>query len=118
MPEGVLLIHISTRHMDLLPVIDRIAAELKLTAFLRRDAEVSAMERAEGREPSTWAILARQPHRLASFRNDSRVAIAEWRSPKANCGPTTTLYPSGAALVKSASRGLRDGVAVPLIAHY
>jgi hypothetical protein len=46
------------------------------------------------------------------------VAIAEWRSPKANCGPTTTLYPSGAALVKSASRGLRDGVAVPLIAHY
>ena len=72
MPEGVLLIHISNRHMDLVPVVDRIAAELKLTAFLRRDAEVSAMERAEGREPSTWAILARQPHRLASFRNDSR----------------------------------------------
>jgi hypothetical protein len=72
MPEGVLLIHISNRHMDLVPVIDRIAAELKLTAFLRRDAEVSAMERAEGREPSTWAILARQPHRLASFRNNSR----------------------------------------------
>ena len=36
MPEGVLLFHISNRHMDLVPVVDRIAAELKLTAFLRQ----------------------------------------------------------------------------------
>jgi hypothetical protein len=72
MPEGVLLFHISNRHMDLVPVVDRIAAELKLTAFLRRDAEVTDAERAQGRQPSTWAILARQPKRLAPFRNDSR----------------------------------------------
>ena len=72
MPEGVLLFHISNRHMDLVPVVDRIAAELKLTAFLRRDAEVSEIERAQGRQPSTWAILAREPKRLAPFRNDSK----------------------------------------------
>jgi hypothetical protein len=72
MPEGVLLFHISNRHMDLVPVVDRIATELKLTAYLRHDAEISDMERAQGREPSTWAILARQPKRLAPFRNDSR----------------------------------------------
>jgi hypothetical protein len=72
MPEGVLLFHISNRHMDLVPVVDRVAAELKLTAFLRHDAQISDMERAQGRDPSTWAILARQPERLAPFRKDSR----------------------------------------------
>ena len=72
MPEGVLLFHISNRHMDLAPVVDRIAAELKLTAFLRRDAEVSEIEQAQGRQPSTWAILARQPKRLAPFRTDPK----------------------------------------------
>jgi hypothetical protein len=71
-PDGVLLFHISNRHMDLVPVVDRIAAELKLTAFLRHDAEISGMEQAQGRQPSTWAILARQPKRLAPFRNDSK----------------------------------------------
>ena len=71
-PDGVLLFHISNRYMDLVPVVDRIAAELKLTAFLRHDAEISEMERAQGREPSTWAILARQPKRLEPFRNDSK----------------------------------------------
>lgn len=70
-PDGVLLFHISNRHMDLVPVVDRIAAELKLTAFLRHDIEVSDVERAEGRQPSTWAILARQPRLLERFRNDS-----------------------------------------------
>ena len=72
MPDGVLLFHISNRHMDLVPVVDRIAAELKLTAFLRHDAEISRMEQAQGRQPSTWAILARQPERLARFRKDSK----------------------------------------------
>jgi hypothetical protein len=70
-PDGVLLFHISNRYMDLVPVVDRVAAELKLTAFLRHDVEVSDLELAEGRQPSTWAILARQPSLLAPFGNDS-----------------------------------------------
>jgi hypothetical protein len=69
-PDGVLLFHISNRHMDLVPVVDRVAAELKLTAFLRHDVGVSDLERAEGRQPSTWVVLARQPKRLAPFRKD------------------------------------------------
>jgi hypothetical protein len=70
-PDGVLLFHISNRYMDLVPVVDRLAAELKLTAFLRHDAELSDVERSEGREPSTWAIVAPRPERLASFHNKS-----------------------------------------------
>lgn len=72
MRKGVLLFHISNRHMDLAPVVDRIAAELKLTAFLRNDTELSEMERTQGRQPSTWAILAREPERLAPFRNNPK----------------------------------------------
>jgi hypothetical protein len=70
-PDGALLFHISNRHMNLAPVVDRVAAELKLTAFLRHDGEVSDVEQAEGRQPSTWAILARQPSVLDPFRNHS-----------------------------------------------
>jgi len=70
--DGVLLFHISNRYMDLVPVIDRIAAELKLVAFLSHDWEVSEQERAEGKQPSTWVIMARQPSLLAPFQSDSK----------------------------------------------
>jgi hypothetical protein len=68
-PDGVLLFHISNRYMDLVPVVDRVAAELKLTAFLRHDDEVTEAEQAEGKQPSTWAIMAREPKLLEPFAN-------------------------------------------------
>jgi hypothetical protein len=58
--------------MDLVPVVDRIAAELKLVAFLRHDLEVSEQERGEGKQPSTWVIMARQPSLLAPFESDAK----------------------------------------------
>lgn len=70
--DGVLLFHISNRYMDLVPVVDRVAAELKLTAFLRHDGEVSDAERAEGKQPSTWAIMARDRRLLAPFAGDAK----------------------------------------------
>jgi hypothetical protein len=66
-PDGVLLFHISNRYMDLVPVVDRVAADLKLTAFLRHDDEVTEAELAEGKQPSTWAIMAREPKLLEPF---------------------------------------------------
>jgi hypothetical protein len=68
-PEGVLLLHISNRYMDLVPVVDRVATELKLTAFLRHDGEISDADRAEGKQPSTWAIIAREQKLLEPFAN-------------------------------------------------
>jgi hypothetical protein len=70
--DGVLLFHISNRYMDLVPVVDRVAAELKLTAFLSHDGEVSDAERAEGKQPSTWVILARDRRLLAPFAGDAK----------------------------------------------
>jgi hypothetical protein len=72
-PDGVLLFHISNRYLDLIPVVERVAAELKLTAFLRDDRDVNDAELAEGKQPSTWVIMAREPRLLASFANH-----AEW----------------------------------------
>jgi spermidine synthase len=71
-PEGVLLFHISNRYMNLAPVIDRVATELKLTAFLRDDSEISEIEKAEGKQPSSWVIMARQNKVLAAFDNDKK----------------------------------------------
>ena len=47
-PEGVLLFHISNRYMNLAPVIDRVATELKTTGFLCDDSEISEIEKARG----------------------------------------------------------------------
>ena len=39
--DGILLIHISNRYMDLAPVLDRLARELKLTALIQDDFELT-----------------------------------------------------------------------------
>ena len=71
-PEGVLLFNISNRYMNLAPVIDRVATELKLTAFLRDDLEINEIEQAEGKQPSSWVVLARQNKVLAAFDKDPK----------------------------------------------
>lgn len=75
LPGGLLLFHISNRYMDLVPVVDRLAAELKLAAFVRHDSEVSDAERAEGKQPSVWVVMARERIRLGSLARD-----VQWRA--------------------------------------
>ena len=72
LPDGVLLFHISNRYLDLVPVVDRLAAEFKLAALLRHDSKVSELERAEGKQPSTWVVMARERSRLGSLARDAR----------------------------------------------
>ena len=57
--DGILLIHISNRHMDLAPVLDRLAKELELTALIQDDFELTPEEIAEGKSPSRWMLLSR-----------------------------------------------------------
>jgi hypothetical protein len=75
-PEGVLLFHISNRYMNLAPVIDRVATELKTMGFLCDDSEVSEIEKAQGKQPSSWVVLARQNKVLAAFDKDPK-----WKPP-------------------------------------
>jgi hypothetical protein len=59
-PEGILALHLSNRHLDLVPVADALAADAGLTGVVMRDPVGDARERLEGKEPSTWVLLARE----------------------------------------------------------
>ena len=65
--DGLVLIHISNRHMDLVPVFDRLAQTLGLSAYLRNDSSVTPDEHSEGKLPSRWIVLAREKRDLAPY---------------------------------------------------
>ena len=71
-PEGALLFHISNRYMNLIPVVDRLSAELGMTAFLRDDFDMGELENREGKQPSRWVVMAPERRILALFNNDSK----------------------------------------------
>jgi SAM-dependent methyltransferase len=59
-PDGLLLIHISNRFVDLEPVLAALARERGLTAALRNDRRVGP-----GLNASKWVALSRDPAKLA-----------------------------------------------------
>ncbi len=71
-PTGVLLFHVSNRYTDLAPVLDRHAADLNLMAFIQDDYEISPGERAEGKSPSRWILVARHRQAVAHYVADGR----------------------------------------------
>ena len=62
--DGVLLLHISNRHLDLVPVVARLGRSLKLSyRFLRHDGSPHG----SGQLPSSYAALARDAGLLLSL---------------------------------------------------
>jgi len=56
---GVVAIHISNRYLDLEPVLASIAADGRLPAFARFDADVSPAALSRGLTASHWVVVAR-----------------------------------------------------------
>ncbi|MBM2803066.1 MAG: hypothetical protein HW419_959 [Deltaproteobacteria bacterium] len=73
--DGILLIHISNRYMDLAPVLDRLAMELNLSALIQDDFDLNAELSAEGKIPSRWILLARDRRVIERYTKDPR-----WRA--------------------------------------
>jgi hypothetical protein len=67
--DGLLVFHISNRHIRLRPVIARLARDSGLTAFARFDGERNA---ARGYEASEWVVMARRAASLETFSHDGR----------------------------------------------
>ncbi|GAA4763824.1 hypothetical protein [Novosphingobium ginsenosidimutans] len=65
-PQGILLIHISNRYIDLEPVLAANAAKRGLHAVLRDDDP--SQEIGNYFTPSTWVAIARDPSRIADLR--------------------------------------------------
>jgi spermidine synthase len=58
---GLLAFHISNLHLDLEPVLGALARDAELMALVRDDTAVSPAERASGKSPSIWLVMARKP---------------------------------------------------------
>jgi SAM-dependent methyltransferase len=69
-PGGWVAMHISNKYLDLPPVVGDIAQSLQLAARIRNDDNPTEQDRQWGKEPSTWAILARQTSDLGPLAND------------------------------------------------
>lgn len=68
-PDGLLAVNISNRYLDLTPVVAALAADAHLFGYHWEDPfEVKEA----GKEPSHWAVLARQSNVLDRFRKDER----------------------------------------------
>jgi len=81
--DGVLALHISNRHIDLAPVIARLARDRGLTALMRQDLFSDFLQ---GFEASVWVVMARSPERLKNIARDS----TRWRPLVADARPAWT----------------------------
>jgi hypothetical protein len=73
-PDGLLLLHISNRYMDLAPILGRLAQQAGLKALIQSN-ETTEADRKRGMLPSTWVLMGRDDLALAEFQTDSR-----WRT--------------------------------------
>ncbi len=71
-PEGVLVMHISNRYLDLEPILGNIAGDLGAVCHIQNDRDVSAEQGAEGKFPSTWAVIARRPEHLGQLADNPK----------------------------------------------
>ena len=67
--DGLLVLHVSNRHIRLRPAIARLARDRGLTAFARFDAESSATQ---GYSASEWVVMARHAPALERLSQDPR----------------------------------------------
>lgn len=72
---GLIALHISNRHMDLEPVVARLAKSLGMVARIWLDSEISPVQAAEGKFTSEWVLLARTEADLGKLVEDPR-----WRA--------------------------------------
>lgn len=77
-PGGVLAFHISNRHLALLPVLARLAAEQNLAVLAQLDTE-APQDTAPGKTASQWVVMARSGDELQPLASDPR-----WVRPDVN----------------------------------
>jgi spermidine synthase len=61
-PHGMLAFHVSNRHLNLVPIVGRLAADANLQVLVREDRSVPGRPWAAGKAQSIWVMAARSPH--------------------------------------------------------
>jgi hypothetical protein len=57
--DGILAFHISNRYLDLEPVLGKLAQDTGLVCWAQANLVLSPAEKAAGKEPSWWVVMAR-----------------------------------------------------------
>jgi spermidine synthase len=70
--SGLIACNVSSRYLELRPVLANLAAERHLVCLARADIELSPQERLAGKSPSIWVVLARQREDLGPLTSDPR----------------------------------------------
>src|SRR5205823_11682265 len=64
-PDGVLLVHVSNRYLDLAPLLARVAADIDPTLIVRQNQDIPTPTEAErGKSRSLWVLVARREQDL------------------------------------------------------
>lgn len=69
---GLIVFNITNRYLDLEPVIGALARDAGIVCRVRYDVNVSADEKAEGKQPSIWAMVAAREEDLGTIASDTR----------------------------------------------
>ncbi len=80
-PGGVLLFHLTNRHLDLEAVLGALAQDAGLVALLGEERAIDPADSARAKAPSRWMAMARSAADLGPLAGDAR-----WRSPQSPAG--------------------------------
>ena len=69
---GFMLMNVSSRYLDLLPVLANLADHLDLVLYEQEDDDLTPAMRAEGKEAARWVVMARSRANLEPMASDSR----------------------------------------------
>ena len=94
-PRGVILFHISNRHLTLAPIVGRLAKQHNLVALVNTDQHAPGWPRS--RAPSIWVAMARERADLGAIAADAR-----WRP--VDVPATTPLWTDDFSNILSAIR--------------
>lgn len=70
--QGLLAINISNRYINLEPVLSALAQDLGLATLRQLEFNISPEEKAIGKSPSHWVLMARKSEDFGALRKDSR----------------------------------------------
>jgi hypothetical protein len=71
-PTGLLALHLSSQHFDLIPVVAEIAASLDRSGLAWVDTEIKPEASVGGKFPSHWVVIAPDARSLEPLRADRR----------------------------------------------
>jgi hypothetical protein len=74
-PGGILAFHISNLYFRLAPTLGDLAADAHLACFVANDTFVTPQQGEEGKSPSIWLVMARDPADLNALASNSSYAF-------------------------------------------